>query len=549
MGNIFENKRLLSQCLAVTAGILPFQRQAAAEKTKPNIIIILADDLGYSDFGCYGGEINTPNIDQLAEKGVRFSSYHSEAKSNPSRQSLLTGKYYIRAYNGRDATIAECLAPGGYSRYMVGKWDMVADISGDSRKTPQSRGFEHFFGTPMGCCSYFAPIKLTRDGEPAEQESMAPGFYYTDAITDNAVKYINAAPKDKPLFLYAAYTAPHWPLHAQAEDIAKYKGRFKAGWDQLREERLARMKKMGLVGAEVALSPREKNVPAWENEKNPEWQQQLMEVYAAQIECMDRGVGRILQALDKTGRCENTLFIVTSDNGACAEEYSPDRLGNYLNEKTRDGRPLRVGNLPDVLPGPEDTWQSYGRAWAALSNTPLRRYKGEEYEGGIRVPLIACWPGKISKPGSIVHDVVHVIDLLPTILDAAGLEYPKTFLSREVLPPDGKSLRPLFAGTTPQNHDFLFWEFSGRRAVSQGDWKLVCSRGGRWELYQIHTDPVEANDLAAKFPERMEQMSFRWNEWYSILPKKKQIGESNADSKETTPAKGRKKVTIQLTRE
>jgi arylsulfatase len=509
---------------------------------KPNVVIILADDLGYSDFGCYGGEIDTPNIDRLAGSGIRFSSYYSEAKCNPSRQSLLTGKYAIRAYNGRDATIAECLAQGGYSRSMAGKWDMVADMGGDSRKTPQERGFERFFGTPMGCGSYFAPIKLTRDGKPAEQEAMALSFYYTDAITDHAVQSINGTPGDKPLFLYVAYTAPHWPLHARAEDIAKYKGRFKAGWDQLREERLARMKKMGLVGAEVALSPREKNIPAWENEEHPEWRQRLMEVYAAQIECMDRGVGRILQALDKTGRRENTLIIVTSDNGACAEEYSPDRPGNYLNEKTRNGHPLRVGNLPNVMPGPEDTWQSYGRAWAALSNTPLRRGKGEEYEGGTRVPLIACWPGKISKPGSIVHDVAHVIDLLPTVLDAAGLEYPKTFQSREVLPPDGKSLLPLFTGEAPQKHEFLFWEFSEKRAVRQGDWKLVCSRGGPWELYQIPTDLAEANDLAAKFPERVEKMSARWNEWFSAQPKRTRRDAQDADFDETTHAKGPKKA-------
>ena len=267
-----------------------------------------------------------------------------------------------------------------------------------------------------------------------------------------------------------------------------------------------------------------------------------MEVYAAQIECMDRGVGRILQALDKTGRRDNTLIIVTSDNGACAEEYSPDRPGNYLNEKTRDGHPLRVGNLPDVMPGPEDTWQSYGRAWASLSNTPLRSCKGEEYEGGIRVPLIANWPGKISKPGSIVHDVAHVIDLLPTVLDAAGLEYPKTFQTREVLPPDGKSLLAAFRGEALSKHDSLFWEHGDKRAVRQGDWKLVYPRGGPWELYQIRADPVEANDLATTFPERVEQMSARWNEWFSIQPKRMQRDAQDADSEATTPARGRRKT-------
>ena len=505
--------------------ILQLGRLDAVEHQKPvsrpNIVIILADDLGYSDFGCYGGEIRTPNIDRLAQSGIRFSSYYSEAKCNPSRQQLLTGKYSLRAYNGRDATIAETLASGGYANYAVGKWDMVADIGGDSSLIPQLRGFDHFFGTPMGCGSYFAPVKLTRDGKPAEQESMVPGFYYTDAITDNAVRYIENTPAEKPLFLYTAYTAPHWPLHAREEDIASYKGHFNEGLDRLREARLARMKKMGLVDASVSLSPIEK-----EGRKNaPEWQQRRMEVYAAQIECMDRGVGRILQALDQTGRRENSLILVTSDNGACAEEYGPDRVGSFLNEKTRDGRPLRVGNSPDVMPGPEDTWQSYGRGWAALSNTPLRHFKGDEYEGGIRVPLIACWPKVIAKPGAIVREVTHEIDLLPTVLEVAQLQYPKTFQNREVQPPDGKSLLPLFKGEVSQRHDTLFWEYADKRAIRQGDLKLVFPSGGPWELYKISVDPTESEDLAARLPKQVESMSALWDQWIHIKPDRERRNE------------------------
>jgi arylsulfatase len=306
------------------------------------------------------------------------------------------------------------------------------------------------------------------------------------------------------------------------------------------------MKNLGLVGADVPLSPREEDVPAWVNEKNPEWKQRCMEVYAAQIECMDRGVGRILEALDKTGRRDNTLIIVTSDNGACTVEFSPNRPLDSLYEKTRDGRPLRAGNIPNVMPGPEDTWQSYGRDWGQLSNTPLRRCKGEEYEGGIRVPLIASWPGKISKPGSIVHEVAHVIDLLPTVLNAADVDYPTTFQSREVLPPDGNSLLPLFTGAAPQKHDFLFWELAGKRAVRQGDWKLVYPVGGPWELYHITADPIEANNLASQFPERVEQMSARWNDWFSLQSKptrkRTRPNAQDGDSEESTPANGRKKV-------
>jgi len=242
----------MTNVLSIVLASLLFTNIAAANPApesggRPNIVIILADDLGYSDFGCYGGEIKTPNIDRIAKNGIRFSDFPAEAKCNPSRQTLLTGKYFIRAYNGRDATIAECLAPAGYARYIAGKWNMVKDIPGDPRQAPQRRGFDHVFGTPMGCGSYFAPIMLSRDGQPAESESMKPGFYYTDAITDNAVQYIRDTPKDTPLFLYVPYTAPHWPLHAIEEDIAKYKGKYAMGWDKLREQRFDRMKEMGLI--------------------------------------------------------------------------------------------------------------------------------------------------------------------------------------------------------------------------------------------------------------------------------------------------------------
>jgi len=483
---------------------------------RPNIVIILADDMGYSDLGCYGGEIHTPNIDSIAKNGIRFTDYHAEAKCNPSRQALLTGKYHTRAYNGRDATIAECLKAGRYATYMTGKWDMVGDIGGDSREIPQKRGFDHFFGTPMGCGSFFAPIKLTRDGKPAETESDRPDFYYTDAINDNAVEHIKNTPKDKPVFVYVSHTAPHWPLHALQEDIKKYEDKYSMGWDKLREQRFDRMKAMGLIDRDLPLPPSEMKV-AWEKEKNKDWQQRRMEVYAAQIDRMDQGVGRILTALRETGRMHNTLIIVSSDNGGCTVEYSTTRTGAFLNSMTRDGRALTPGNRPDVMPGPEDTWQSYGQ-WGHVSNTPLRRAKGEEYEGGNRVPLIIQWPAFIKKGGQINNVLCHAIDILPTILDCTGIGYPQNFMGRNPLPPDGISLLPVLEVGVVERKDCLFWEFSGKRAVRQGKWKLVYPRNGPWELYEMDKDPTEQNNLAVKFSEKVEILKRQWEQWYSILP-------------------------------
>jgi arylsulfatase len=241
---------------------------------------------------------------------------------------------------------------------------------------PLQRGFDRFFGTPIGCGSFFAPLKLTRDGQPAEQEwKDDPEFYYTDAISDTAADYVRETPKDRPLLLYVAYTAAHWPLHALPEDIAKYHGKYACGWDALREQRLARMKRLGVVPPRAALSPRHARVPAWQDEPHQEWQQRRMEVYAAQIDRMDQGIGRILQALEDRGRWRDTLILLTIDNGGCHVEYGAKRRGSFLNEQTRDGRPLKVGNDPAVMPGPEETWQSYGYGWANASNTPFRLFK------------------------------------------------------------------------------------------------------------------------------------------------------------------------------
>ena len=469
--------------------------------SKPNIVIILADDLGYSDFGCYGGEIDTPNIDRLAGNGIRFSSYYSEAKCNPSRQSLLTGKYAIRAYNGRDATIAECLAKGGYSRYMAGKWDMVADIGGDSRKTPQARGFEHFFGTPMGCGSYFAPIKLTRDGEPAEQESLAPGFYYTDAITDNAVQYINAAPQDKPLFLYAAYTAPHWPLHAREEDIAKYKGVYDSGYEAVRQARYERQIKLGLVDPKTSpLPPMEygrKSGNKW-SELSPEERRleaMRMEIYAAMVDRVDQNIGRVLQRLEDQGKLDNTLILFLSDNGACAE--SP-----------------KVDNVDPKAPlGSVASFLSYGPNWASVGNTPWRKWKQDSFEGGIATPLVADWPAGLKPQAGWNREPVHLIDIMPTVAAVSGAKYPGASTATKIPAPDGVSLLPAFQGQPLARARPLFFQFNRGSAVRDGQWKLV-RQGASWDLYDMAIDRTETRNLAAQRPELVRQMDAAWQAWW-----------------------------------
>ncbi len=489
-------------------------KAAPADGRKPDILLIISDDMGYSDLGCYGGEIKTPHLDRVAARGIRFTEYHTENMCAPTRATLLTGRYYIRGFNsGNNVTIPEALSAAGYHSCMSGKWHNTNDVQ-PPRLAPQKRGFDHFFGTPIGCGSFFAPLMLTRDGEPAEAEWRRQDFYYTDAISANAVAYINGTPKDTPLFLYVAYTAAHWPLHALPEDIARYKGRYAAGWDTLREQRLARMKQLGVVGPDTPLSPRHPNVPAWNDEPNKPWQERRMEVYAAQVDRMDAGIGRILDALQRRGRLDNTLLMFTIDNGGCHVEYGANRKGTFLNARTRDGRPLRVGNRPDVMPGPEDTWQSYGYGWANVSNTPFRMFKQYDHEGGIRVPLIVQWPQVITKGGQITGQVAHVIDLLPTALDAAGAAYPETLQGRPIAPADGASLVPVFRGERRGGHDALFWKFAHGRAVRQGKWKLVKMDSRPWDLYDLQADPVELTDLAAKFPDKVRELETLWQAWF-----------------------------------
>ena len=515
--------------LASTAGAALAAPSQNTTKRKPNIVIILADDMGFSDVGCYGGEIRTPNIDGLARSGVRFTQFCNTARCCPTRASLLTGVYPHQAgvghmvdnpkpfpgYRGdlsrRVVTIAEALKPAGYQTLMSGKWH-VTPVNDSKHNWPRQRGFDRYYGIIHGAADYFSPVTLVRDNEKAPIDG--PNYYLTDAIASNAVNFMkDAASKSDPYFLYAAFTAPHWPLHALEEDIARYRGRYKDGWDALREERHKRQLSMGIVNARWPLTPRDSSVAAWKDASDKEWQQRRMEVYAAQVDRLDQGVGRILDAIRQSGQEDNTLVMFLADNGGCAEELRPNYRAVHVPPATLDGRPVKTGNIPGLMPGSEETYQSYGVPWANVSNTPFRLYKHWVHEGGIATPLIARWPGVIRKTNALTQEPGHLIDLMATCLDVAGVRYPESFAGERIVPLEGKSLRPIFERGKRTPHDAIFWEHEGNRAVRQGRWKLVSRHPEKWELYDLEADRTEMQNLAARHPDRAERMAAVYDRW------------------------------------
>ncbi|MHC4406513.1 MAG: arylsulfatase [Planctomycetota bacterium] len=489
---------------------------ANAADQRPNIVLILADDLGISDLGCYGSEILTPNVDELARTGLRFTQFYNAGRGCPTRAALLTGLYPHRVgvghmmadwkrpgYRGNlareCATIAEVLKKAGYQTMMCGKWHVSRNTEtyGSKHTWPLQRGFEKFYGTIHGAGSYFDPVTLTRDEQAAKPTA---DFYYTDAISERAAEYIEEAARvARPFFLYVAYTAPHWPLHARPEDVARYKGMYTLGWDSMRERRHQRMIRLGIVRRDWPLTPRDPRLLPWDKVPYKPWHQRRMEAYAAQIDRMDQGVGRIVEKLRQVGRKENTLILLLADNEGSSEEIMPTWKGPHVPERTRAGLPVHVGNDPNVMPGPETTYQSCGVPWANVSNTPFRLYKHWVHEGGIATPLVVCWPKMVRSVGGLVHEPGHVVDLMPTCCDAAGVRYPSVFGGYRIHPTDGESLKLLLVGGTRRRGP-IFWEHEGNRAVRQDQWKLVSSHPGQWELYDMEADRTEMNNLAEKNP-------------------------------------------------
>jgi len=491
---------------AALACLSSMNAPARADDDRPNIVLIMCDDMGYSDIGCYGGEIETPNIDRLAKQGLRFTQFYNCAKCTTTRASIITGLHPRRGRGGllreNMVTLGEVLGAAGYQTVLSGKWHL-----GHSEGThPFHRGFDEYYGLLDGCCNFFNPVqpdppykggRVRTFGHNDRYIKQFPeGYYTTDAFSDHAAATIRRFAKSgKPFFAHVCYTAPHYPIHAKPADIAKYKGRYMAGWDELRRQRHRRQIEMGLIDPKWKLPGRDDGTGSWEDERNKQYEDLRMAAYAAMIDSMDQGIGRILAALQQTGKADNTLVLFLSDNGGCSENPG--------------------GTNTSRIPGPKEYYVAVGRPWAYASNTPFRRYKAWVHEGGIATPLVARWPGVI-KPGSITRQVGHIIDFMPTFAEMAKTQYPEQFNGRRIIPCEGKSLLPIFQGKTRQGHETICWEWAGNRAVRQGNWKLVYDKQyRRWELYDLQADRTETNDLAEQQADRVEKMTQTWSDWAS----------------------------------
>lgn len=526
---------------------------AAGKKAdkRPNIIVIMADDLGYSDMGCYGGEIQTPNLDRLAAEGVRFSHFYNASRSCPTRASLLTGLYQHQAGIGRmtfdqhlpgyrgtlsrnAVTIAEVLKETGYTTSMIGKWHVAeTPLKEDQRdwlnhqvfhddfselcNYPVNRGFDTHYGIIYGVVDYFDPFSLVEGEVPVKE--VPEGYYITQALSDRAEAEIREyAEDDKPFFMYLAYTSPHWPLHALPEDIEKYKDTYKVGWDAIREARYQRQREMGIFGdQDNFLSQRQFNDP-WSENPDAEWDARAMAVHAAMIDRMDQGIGQVLKALEETGQMDNTLILFMSDNGCSSESCQFMKPGdNDRPDMTRDGRQMIYPKNKEVLPGPQTTYAGLGAKWANVANTPFRFWKARSYEGGICTPMIAHWPKGIKKNvGGFTDEHGHVMDIMATCIDLAGASYPEKYKGHDIIPMEGISLVPIFKTGEREGHEYLGFEhFNERAFISEDGWKIVRPSGNKseWELYNLNEDRSELHNLAASQPDRVNRMVKAYEEW------------------------------------
>ena len=519
----------LTALLTVATGTPLVAAAGSAAGSRPNIVLIMADDMGFSDLGSYGGEIETPNLDRLAAEGLRFSQFYNSAVCGATRAALLTGLYHhqsgVRSWigvrNDNGVAIHQLLHTGGYRTMVVGNMmemgkyrdARVADYPRLDRYLGLQPGFEGLPGPKSSGGSYFHGVVGNYwflNGEP--YAIPGEGFYHTHTCTDYAVKFLKEAIEaDRPFFLYLSYMAPHWPLHARPEDIARYRDLYRdTGWDELRERRYQRLIESGLIDARWPLPPRDARVPAWKDAPHKRWEAERMAVYAAQIDSLDRNIGRVLQVLKTGGVEKNTLVMFLSDNGASDATWDTPTL---MKGWRRDGTPVRRGNDPSIKPGPADTFASYGPAWANLSNTPFRQYKRTNHEGGIATPLIVRWPSIIDNPGAITHQVGHIMDIVATCLEVAGVKYPNSFDGHEILPLEGKSLLPILESRQVEGPDAYYWELGGNPAVRMGKWKLVALKEEPWELYDMEIDRTEMNDLAAQKPGKVKEMASLYEAW------------------------------------
>ncbi len=499
--------KFLFCALGLLATVFSFGGSVAAKEgeSRPNVILIMCDDMGWSDIGCYGGEVETPHLDQLASEGMRFTQFYNNAKCTTTRASILTGLYPRRGKGGllrkSMVTIGEAMKLAGYQTALSGKWHL-----GGSKEThPFHRGFDEFYGLVDGCCNFFDPSipdppykngAVRFFGQNDQRITSFPDdFYTTDAFTDHAIDCLDKFAKDdRPFLLHLTYTAPHYPLHAKPKDIAKYRGKYRdgGGWLNLREQRWKRHQEMGLATDSWQLSETDANAYDWDS-SNQDHEDLRMSVYAAMIDCMDQNIGRLRTALHQAGVADNTLILFLSDNGGCAEEPG--------------------GRSAKIVPGPKEFYATVGPAWGWAQNAPFKKHKRSTYEGGILTPCIAWWPGKIPA-GEITRQPAHIIDIMPTLLDVAEGEYPTMYEGQEIIPMEGKSMLPILHGKQRQPHQQIVWEWSGSRALREGDWKVVWpKKGKKWELYDLAQDRCETKDLAADNPDLTKRLSDAWFEW------------------------------------
>ncbi|NQZ76256.1 MAG: arylsulfatase [Ekhidna sp.] len=503
------------------------------KETRPNILLIMADDMGYSDLGCYGGEISTPNIDQLAEEGIRFTQFYNGARCCPTRASLLTGlsphltgmggmvsgspaevpNPYQGYLNSNCVTLAEVLRPAGYRTYMTGKWHV-----GEFRPVfPTDRGFDRYYGLISGAMNYWNIAKGKRkkihrtfaEDTTIINEQINNGFYSTTAYTDKAIAYLDDHFEDHadlPFFMYVAHQAPHWPLHAPDSSIAKYRGKYKEGWEVLRERRYENMLKLGLIDPNHKLSDLDEETAEWErlSDGAKDTMDLKMAIYAAMVDEMDKGIGRIITKLSEKGQLDNTIVMFLSDNGA---SYDSGSLGlNFREDLT--------GSM-----GGEDSYHSYGSSWANASNTPYRKFKRYTYEGGLATPMIIRWGDSIRNQGGLTPAVGHITDIMATLVDVGKAEYPQLVGDNVIHPLEGKSLLPILtenAKSIRSDEEVLVWEYEGNRALRSGDWKLVKLREDQnWRLFNLKNDRTETIDVALEFPQIVDKLTGSYQEWAS----------------------------------
>ncbi len=486
---------------------------AAWAADRPNIVLIMADDLGFADLGCYGSEIETPNLDRLAQGGLRFNQFYNTAKCHSSRICLLTGLYMFQAGNekmDRGVTIAEALGPAGYHTMMAGKWHLQDE--------PTDRGFQRYFGHLSGATNFFLGDDSFRlNGEKFEVPQ--EGFYTTDANTDHAITFLDEARQlNKPFLLYMAYNAPHYPLHVKQADFEKYEGRYDAGWDEIRRHRYAKQRELGILPTGVELSPRPDDVAAWDSlsDEQKKWESERMSAFAGMVDCLDQNIGRLVAYLTEHALIDNTIILFCSDNGACPFE------------RTR-GKEFRPWD-------PKSYW-TYDKGWAHVGNTPFRLYKQNQHEGGIASPMIVSWPGLRTAPGAVTDQPAHLIDVMATLVDLAGGEYPSTRGGAPVTPVQGRSMLPIFAGQQRDPHPWLYFQFSNNRAIRVGDRKLVSAQGGPWELYDLSKDRSELHDLAKANPDQVREFESLWHhvaETVETAPEnlRRPVGTKSAKKKE-----------------